>query len=149
MRSVLAARVKMMDEIDKVAAVMSKKTLVLRRRTFQGGIDCIDNCNGDPDKADRCIDDVQKDLSKVSDLATAFGEDVMKRVGVCMEDCMGDDKTAADWQKMEDSTFTAFYTECKVVGSDQERSRLLLCEATRRVLAQCFDILDITPLERI
>ncbi|EEQ97229.1 arginyl-tRNA synthetase, putative, partial [Perkinsus marinus ATCC 50983] len=45
--------------------------------------------------------------------------------------------------------FTAFYTECKVVGSDQERSRLLLCEATRRVLAQCFDILDITPLERI
>ncbi|KAF4685639.1 hypothetical protein FOZ60_006321 [Perkinsus olseni] len=45
--------------------------------------------------------------------------------------------------------FTSFYTECKVVGSEQERSRLLLCEATRRVLAQCFEILDITPLERI
>ncbi|KAF4685638.1 hypothetical protein FOZ63_000944 [Perkinsus olseni] len=105
MRSVLSARMRMMDEIDKVGAAMSKKTLALRRRTFQGGINCIDSCNGDPDVADRCIDDVQKDLSQVTDLATAFGEDVMKRVGECMENCMGNDKTAADWQAMEDSKY--------------------------------------------
>ncbi|KAF4654873.1 hypothetical protein FOL47_009710 [Perkinsus chesapeaki] len=105
MRGVLLARVKMMDEIDKVGAQMSKKTLALRRRTFQGGIDCIDNCNGDPDVADRCIEGVQKDLSEVTELATAFGEDVMKRVGTCMENCMGNDKTAADWQEMEDSKY--------------------------------------------
>lgn len=47
------------------------------------------------------------------------------------------------------SDFTAFYTECPVIGSDAEASRLLLCEMTRRVLERCFGILGIDPLDRL
>ena len=46
-------------------------------------------------------------------------------------------------------SFNAFYTECKVVGSEQESSRLLLAEATARVMRQVFYLLGITPLYRI
>lgn len=46
-------------------------------------------------------------------------------------------------------TFNGFYTECKVLGSEQEESRLLLVEATARVMRQCFSLLGITPLYRI
>eukprot|EP00877_Chromochloris_zofingiensis_P000175 jgi/Chrzof1/10158/Cz04g31040.t1 len=45
--------------------------------------------------------------------------------------------------------FNTFYQECKVLGSDCEDSRLLLCEATARVMRQCFSLLGITPLYRI
>eukprot|EP00891_Asterochloris_glomerata_P008140 jgi/Astpho2/8140/fgenesh1_pm.00120_%23_27_t len=45
--------------------------------------------------------------------------------------------------------FTGFYTECKVVGNEQQTSRLLLCEATAVVMRQCFSLLGITPLYRI
>ena len=37
----------------------------------------------------------------------------------------------------------------QVVGSDQEASRLLLCEATAVVMRQCFSLLGIKPLYRI
>lgn len=45
--------------------------------------------------------------------------------------------------------FNSFYTECKVLGSDQEEGRLLLVEATARIMRQCFSLLGITPLYRI
>jgi len=45
--------------------------------------------------------------------------------------------------------FTAFYTACPVVGSPNEASRLLLCEATRRTLDECLAILGIRPLDRL
>jgi arginyl-tRNA synthetase len=45
--------------------------------------------------------------------------------------------------------FTAFYTDCKVLGSEQEDSRLILVEATARIMRQCFKLLGITPLYRI
>ncbi|KAL8432292.1 hypothetical protein Efla_000876 [Eimeria flavescens] len=47
--------------------------------------------------------------------------------------------------------FTEYYTNCKVLDSDEKTrtSRLLLCEATRKVLAVCFNLLGITPLDRI
>jgi len=45
--------------------------------------------------------------------------------------------------------FNQFYQECKVIGSEQEASRLLLVEATARVMRQCFELLGITPLHRI
>ncbi|XP_047327175.1 arginine--tRNA ligase, cytoplasmic-like isoform X2 [Impatiens glandulifera] len=45
--------------------------------------------------------------------------------------------------------FTKFYTNCKVVGSDEETSRLLLCEATAVVMRKCFDLLGIKPVYRI
>lgn len=45
--------------------------------------------------------------------------------------------------------FTKFYSTCKVVGSEEETSRLLLCEATAIVMRKCFDLLGITPLFRL
>ena len=45
--------------------------------------------------------------------------------------------------------FSQFYTECKVVGSESEASRLLLCEATARVMRKCFELLGMTPLYKI
>ena len=54
---------------------------------------------------------------------------------------------------------TDFVTQCHVLNAtdvaneaDREmrvHSRLLLCEATRRVMAMCFALLGIEPLERI
>lgn len=45
--------------------------------------------------------------------------------------------------------FNSFYAECKVVGSEHESSRLLLCETTAVIMRQCFSLLGITPLYRI
>lgn len=45
--------------------------------------------------------------------------------------------------------FNQFYTECKVVGSAEEDSRLLLAFAAALVMRQCFSLLGITPLFRI
>jgi arginyl-tRNA synthetase len=45
--------------------------------------------------------------------------------------------------------FTAFYMECRVVDSPEMKSRLLLCLATKQVLAQCFYFLGIKPLEQM
>lgn len=45
--------------------------------------------------------------------------------------------------------FNQFYTECKVVGSPEEDSRLLLAFSAALVMRQCFALLGITPLFRI
>ncbi|KDD75315.1 class I (R) tRNA synthetase [Helicosporidium sp. ATCC 50920] len=45
--------------------------------------------------------------------------------------------------------FNQFYTECQVLGSEREDSRLLLAEATAVVMRQCFQLLGITVLYRI
>ena len=45
--------------------------------------------------------------------------------------------------------FNEFYQECKVMGSEQESSRLLLCESTATVMRACFNLLGITPLYKI
>lgn len=37
----------------------------------------------------------------------------------------------------------------QVVDSEQEESRLLLCEATAVIMRQCFALLGIKPLDRI
>jgi len=47
------------------------------------------------------------------------------------------------------TAFTEFYSQCQVLGEEQEASRLALCLATRNVMAQCFDLLGMEPLERI
>ncbi|CAA6660972.1 unnamed protein product [Spirodela intermedia] len=46
-------------------------------------------------------------------------------------------------------TFTRFYTSCQVIGSAEESSRLLLCEATAVVMRQCFELLGIEPVYKI
>ncbi|KNA24271.1 hypothetical protein SOVF_017190 isoform A [Spinacia oleracea] len=45
--------------------------------------------------------------------------------------------------------FTKFYSNCQVVGSPEETSRLLLCEATAVVMRTCFKLLGITPVYQI
>ncbi|XP_057507211.1 arginine--tRNA ligase, chloroplastic/mitochondrial-like isoform X2 [Actinidia eriantha] len=45
--------------------------------------------------------------------------------------------------------FTRFYSNCQVVGSAEEMSRLLLCEATAVVMRKSFHILGITPVYKI
>ncbi|KAF4372277.1 hypothetical protein G4B88_007021 [Cannabis sativa] len=42
-----------------------------------------------------------------------------------------------------------FYTNCQVVGSAEETSRLLLCKATAIVMKKCFYLLGIEPLNKI
>lgn len=46
-------------------------------------------------------------------------------------------------------SFNQFYGSCKVVGSEEEESRLLLCEATAVVMRQVFALLGLTPLYRL
>ncbi|KAG2712994.1 hypothetical protein I3760_04G153100 [Carya illinoinensis] len=45
--------------------------------------------------------------------------------------------------------FTRFYSNCQVVGSAEETSRLLLCEATATVMRKCFHLLGIIPVYKI
>jgi arginyl-tRNA synthetase len=45
--------------------------------------------------------------------------------------------------------FTSFYMDCKVIGSEEQSSRLLLCEVTRMALEKSFYLLGILPLERM
>ncbi|KAL5572530.1 hypothetical protein UlMin_022127 [Ulmus minor] len=42
-----------------------------------------------------------------------------------------------------------FYSNCQVVGSAEETSRLLLCEATATVMRKCFHLLGIVPVYKI
>lgn len=45
--------------------------------------------------------------------------------------------------------FHAFFHQCKVTGTAEQNSRLLLCEAVRQILARGFNILGLTPLEKM
>ncbi|MBM3207371.1 MAG: arginine--tRNA ligase [Chlamydiae bacterium] len=45
--------------------------------------------------------------------------------------------------------FNAFYRDCRVEGSAEEVSRLLLCEATSRVLSKGLEILGLKTVERM
>ena len=47
------------------------------------------------------------------------------------------------------SKFTDFYGECQVIGSEEEGSRILICEATLKVIKKCFHLLGMEPLDRI
>ena len=47
------------------------------------------------------------------------------------------------------SKFTDFYGECQVIGSEEEASRILICEATLTVIKKCFNLLGMEPLDRI
>jgi len=45
--------------------------------------------------------------------------------------------------------FHRFYTECRVLGSEQEAFRLALCRATRIVIAQCLHLVGVAAPERM
>ncbi len=42
-----------------------------------------------------------------------------------------------------------FYSQSKVVGSDEEASRVLLLEATRKVMKKTFDLLGMKTIDKI
>jgi len=45
--------------------------------------------------------------------------------------------------------FNAFFRDCRVEGSDQENSRLLLCELTARVLEKGLYLLGLKTLDKM
>jgi arginyl-tRNA synthetase len=45
--------------------------------------------------------------------------------------------------------FSEFYEECKIVGHVKMNSRLLTVELTRRFMKTCFDLLGLTPVEKL
>lgn len=45
--------------------------------------------------------------------------------------------------------FNAFFRDCRVEGSPEQTSRLLLCEATARVMGQGLEILGITTVDKM
>ncbi|KNA10912.1 hypothetical protein SOVF_139970 isoform B [Spinacia oleracea] len=45
--------------------------------------------------------------------------------------------------------FTKFNDHCKVIGTAEETSRLLLCEAIGVVMRKCFELLGITPVYKL
>jgi arginyl-tRNA synthetase len=45
--------------------------------------------------------------------------------------------------------FHRFYTECRVLGSEQETFRLALCRATRLVIAECLQLVGVDAPERM
>jgi len=47
------------------------------------------------------------------------------------------------------STFNIFYRDCRVIGSEKEKERLALVNATRQVLKNCLNLLGIDALERM
>ncbi|TMW63315.1 hypothetical protein Poli38472_002256 [Pythium oligandrum] len=42
-----------------------------------------------------------------------------------------------------------FVTACRVIGSEEQSSRLLLCDATLKVMHKCFTLLGMEPLDQI
>ncbi|MCD6448691.1 MAG: arginine--tRNA ligase [Thermoplasmata archaeon] len=47
------------------------------------------------------------------------------------------------------SAFNAFYRDCRVIGSEKEKERLALVNATRQVICNCLTILGIEALEEM
>ncbi|MCO5591152.1 hypothetical protein L7F22_045133 [Adiantum nelumboides] len=68
-----------------------------------------------------------------------------------IEDALADllPNTVCEYLYSLSEIFTKFYSTCKVVGSEEETSRLLLCEATAVIMRKCFELLGITPLYRL
>jgi len=42
-----------------------------------------------------------------------------------------------------------FYTQCKVIGGEEELSRVLLLDASRKVMAKSFDLLGMKTIEKM
>ncbi len=45
--------------------------------------------------------------------------------------------------------FNNFFRDCKVIGSEEENSRFLLCEATLRTMEICFNILGLKTIDKM
>jgi arginyl-tRNA synthetase len=47
------------------------------------------------------------------------------------------------------SLFNEFYGSCKVLGDENEESRIIICYATASVMRECFSILGIDPVYKL
>jgi len=45
--------------------------------------------------------------------------------------------------------FSEFYEECNIIGGEHMMSRILIVELTRRFMKLSFDLLGLTPIEKI
>ena len=45
--------------------------------------------------------------------------------------------------------FNIFFRDCQVIGSEEEKSRLLLCSLTEKVMKSCLDILGLQTVEKM
>jgi arginyl-tRNA synthetase len=45
--------------------------------------------------------------------------------------------------------FSEFYTDCKIIGDERMKSRILIVELTRRFMKLSFDLLGLTPVQKI
>ena len=68
-----------------------------------------------------------------------------------VEDCVADlaPNRLCEYLYGLTSKFTDFYGECQVVGSEEQASRVRMCEATLEVMRKCFFLLGMEPLDRI
>ncbi len=45
--------------------------------------------------------------------------------------------------------FSEFYQHCKVLGSEEEKSRIMLIEATKKVMEVCFHLLGMKTVQKL
>ena len=45
--------------------------------------------------------------------------------------------------------FNEFYGSCKVIGDENEESRIIICHATASTMRRCFFILGIDPVYKL
>lgn len=88
------------------------------------------------------------DLAHEDEQALALA---VARFPEAVEDALADlsPNRLCDYLYQLTEAFNQFYGSCKVVGSAEEESRLLLCEATAVVMRQVFALLGLTPLFRL
>jgi len=97
---------------------------------------------------EKVIEESSLNLSHASEIALAlhlarFGE-VLERV---MDDLLPNRLT--DYLYSLAEKFNAFFRDCRVEGSDEENSRLLLCEITSRVMRTGLHLLGVETVERM
>ncbi|KAK3229041.1 hypothetical protein Dsin_000922 [Dipteronia sinensis] len=104
------------------------------------------------EKSEQNIQELKKTGSIVLDHANerALGLHLLRFSEAVEESCSNlMPHTLCDYLFNLSEYFRHFYDNCKVVGSAEETSRLLLCEATLIVIRKCFNLLGIVALNRI
>jgi arginyl-tRNA synthetase len=88
------------------------------------------------------------EIEHVSELSLALH---LRRFGEVLEMAASDlmPHHLTDYLYLLAEKFNAFFRDCRVEGSDKEKSRLLLCELTSRLLRQGLAILGLETVERM
>ncbi|HSW87158.1 MAG TPA: arginine--tRNA ligase [Rhabdochlamydiaceae bacterium] len=108
--------------------------------------------NGIKRKVQKNIDDVMKigriELKHPSEIILALH---LRQFGETLEMVARDllPNRLSDYLYVLAEKFHAFFRDCRVEGDPQEDSRLLLCEATARILKQGLNILGLKTIDRM